>query len=314
MTLMNELVSLPGRIVRKLCRKVVVHVLGLWHRRHSQYTSMGRVALCCIAKMENEYIRHYVEYYKDLEFDNIFIYDNNDPEGERFEEVIGDYIDNGFVKVIDYRGRKIAQLSAYQDCYDRHNKEYDWIAFFDCDEFLTFADKSVDIHTFLSQKKFLPYQVMHVNWMVYGDNGQLDNDGRDVTERLITPIPFYTKGRYGTHMENEHVKSILRGGLSAIHYTTTHTPHSLYYKCCSPEGDMIVLNTPFKQINYSTLYLRHYSTKTIGEWVKNKMRRGIPDRSEDRWKSILNLDLFFHYNERTTEKEAYAKKIMGEKK
>ena len=77
---------------------------------------------------------------------------------------------------------------------------------------------------------------------------------------------------------------------------------------------MIVLNTPFKQINYSTLYLRHYSTKTIGEWVKNKMRRGIPDRSEDRWKSILNLDLFFHYNERTTEKEAYAKKIMGEKK
>ena len=58
---MNELVSLPGRIVRKLCRKVVVHVLGLWHRRHSQYTSMGRVALCCIAKMENEYIRHYVE-------------------------------------------------------------------------------------------------------------------------------------------------------------------------------------------------------------------------------------------------------------
>ena len=155
---MNELVSLPGRIVRKLCRKVVVHVLGLWHRRHSQYTSTGRVALCCIAKMENEYIRHYVEYYKDLEFDNIFIYDNNDPEGERFEEVIGDYIDNGFVKVIDYRGRKIAQLSAYQDCYDRHNKEYDWIAFFDCDEFLTFADKSVDIHTFLSQKKFLPYR------------------------------------------------------------------------------------------------------------------------------------------------------------
>ena len=307
---MNELVSLPGRIVRKLCRKVVVHVLGLWHRRHSQYTSTGRVALCCIAKMENEYIRHYVEYYKKFGFDKIFIYDNNDPDGEWFEEVISDYLASGFVEIVDYRGRKVAQLQAYQDCYGRHNREYDWMAFFDCDEFLTFADKSLDIHTFLSQKKFLPYQVMHVNWMVYGDNGQLDNDGRDVTERFITPIPFYTKGWYGTHMENEHVKSILRGGLSAIHYTTTHTPHSLYYKCCAPEGDMVALNTPFKQINYSTLYLRHYSTKTVGEWVRYKMKRGFADQSEESWKSVVNLDLFFRYNERTAEKEAYAAKVM----
>ena len=77
---------------------------------------------------------------------------------------------------------------------------------------------------------------------------------------------------------------------------------------------MVALNTPFKQINYSTLYLRHYSTKTIGEWVRNKMRRGIPDRSEESWRQVLNLDMFFRYNKRTTEKLAYAEKVMSEVK
>lgn len=41
-------------------------------------------------------------------------------------------------------------------------KQYDWIAFLDVDEFLTFADGCDDIHRFLGQKKFLPYQLMHI--------------------------------------------------------------------------------------------------------------------------------------------------------
>ena len=48
-----------------------------------------KVALCCIVKMENEYLRFFVEYYKNLHFDKIFIYDNNDVGGENLEEVIG---------------------------------------------------------------------------------------------------------------------------------------------------------------------------------------------------------------------------------
>ena len=119
--------------------------------------------------MENDYIRFFVEYYKNLHFDKIFIYDNNDIAGEKFEDVINDYIQNGFVEIIDFRGREVAQLPSYQDCYDRFNNQYDWIAFFDVDEFLTFSDGSDDIHDFLNQEKFLPYQLMHINWKVYGD-------------------------------------------------------------------------------------------------------------------------------------------------
>lgn len=285
-----------------------------YDRRWTQYTHTGKIALCCIVKMENGYIRFFVEYYKNLGFDKLFLYDNNDIDGEQLDEVIGDYIHDGFVDVIDFRGRPVAQLSAYQDCYDKYNKQYDWIAFFDCDEFLTFANAATDVHRYLRQWKFLPYQVLHVNWMVYGDNEMLDNDGRNVIERLSCPIqPFHFCSQYSDIPENNHVKSIVRGGLSLIDWIETpHTPVSKILRCCNSEGEQVDINLPFQNYNFQTLYIRHYCTKTIGEWVKNKMKRGIPDRSVMAWHDVLNLDRFFEYNKKTKEKLDYAIKVMDD--
>lgn len=44
--------------------------------------------------------------------DKIFLYDNNDNDEERFEEVIGDYINKGFVKLINWRGKR-KQIELY---------------------------------------------------------------------------------------------------------------------------------------------------------------------------------------------------------
>ena len=281
-----------------------------YERRWTRYTRTGKIALCCIAKLENEYIRFFVEYYKNLHFDKIYLYDNNDLDGERFEKVIGDYIQDGFVEKIDFRGEKVAQMRAYQDCYDKHNKEYDWIAFFDIDEFLTFEDKSTDIHSFLGQKKYLPFQVIHINWKIYGDNDLLDNDGRSVTERFenpVFPINFKTRERPW----NDHIKSIIRGGLSKVSWSATpHTIISDYYQCCNSEGVLVDINSPFQDIEFKSVFLRHYRTKTIGEWVKNKMGRGLPDRSEIDWKEALSIDQFFEYNKRTEEKTQYAQNLI----
>lgn len=283
-----------------------------YYRRWTQYPRTGKIALCCIAKLENDYIRHFVEYYKKLNFDKIYLYDNNDIDGERFDIVIGDYIRSGYVEIIDYRGKKVAQLSAYQDCYEKYNKEYSWMAFFDIDEFLTFKDGTTDAHLFLSKWKFLPYQMIHLNWMVYGDDGMLDTDGRNVIERLQNPIyPLDFHAEYDDIPENNHIKSIIRGGLPFIRWKETpHTPVSGIYHCCNPEGEKVEENSPFQDFNFGNCYIRHYSTKTIGEWVRNKMQRGIPDRSEDKWKSALNLDRFFRYNVKTKKKVQYAEELM----
>ena len=225
--------------------------------------------------MENDYIRFFVEYYQRLHFDKVIIYDNNDPDGEKFEDVINDYIQNGFVEIIDFRGREVAQLPSYQDCYDRFNNQYDWIAFFDCDEFLTFTDGNDDIHEFLSKKEFLPYQLIHINWKVYGDNEMLDNYGGNVIDRFVEPLPYDTKMLYIDIPEDNQIKSIVRGGLSYVKWKKNpHTQTSVGYHCCNPLGESVSANSPFLDYDFSVAFIRHYSTKTIGEWVKNKMKRG----------------------------------------
>ena len=63
-----------------------------------------KTALVCIAKNENRYLREFIKYHLNLGFDNIYIGDNNDPEGEWISPIIDDYIDNKKVIVINLRG------------------------------------------------------------------------------------------------------------------------------------------------------------------------------------------------------------------
>ena len=51
-----------------------------------------KICLCTNGKRENLYVREYVKHYIDYGVDKIFIYDNNEENGERFQEVINDYI------------------------------------------------------------------------------------------------------------------------------------------------------------------------------------------------------------------------------
>lgn len=308
----HKSICIKDMIIRKLknTRRIFqILMLPFWK---SQYNHTGKIALCCIAKLENDYIRFFVEYYKNLHFDKIIIYDNNDPDGERFDDVIGDYMQSQFVEVIDFRGKVSPLFEAYQDFYDRYNKEYDWIAFFDCDEFLTFADDTKDIHTFLNQKLYQPYQAIHFNWMVFGDNELLDSDGRNVIERFKNPIlPYDFKTPYRSFPENNHIRTILRGGLKGIKWIDSpHSPRNKYYRCCNPSGSPASFSSSRNSIDYNKAYIRHYSTKTIGEWVKNKMKRGDAIFTGEEGLRATSFEAFYRYNKKTEEKEKYAERLM----
>lgn len=99
-----------------------------------------KVALCCIGRLENSYIKEYVDFYLGIGVDKIFLYDNNYNGEEYFEDVINEYISNGSVEVVNFRNQSYCQLKAYQDCYDKHSSEYDWFCFFDIDEFIAFQN------------------------------------------------------------------------------------------------------------------------------------------------------------------------------
>ena len=95
-----------------------------------------KVCLCNIGKRENLYVREYISHYLKYGVDKIFIYDNNDINGEKFENVINDYIESGFVKIMNIRGKLNIQIKALQDRYRNNYNKFNWLLFFDMDEFI----------------------------------------------------------------------------------------------------------------------------------------------------------------------------------
>ena len=264
-----------------------------------------KVALCLIAKNENCYIREWVDHYYNLGIDKIYIYDNNDEDGEKFDDVISDYINNGFVKVINYRDKKFAIMKAYKECYENFNEFYDWIAFFDTDEFLTFADNSIkNIKTFLSDEKFSDAQGVCINWKLYDDNGHVYQQLIPVKQRFTNPKePFNILMPHGVPY-NAHVKVILRGGLKNIEWTPDN-PHTLIkenhnIKYVNPIGETNVAWQSIWKINYDVCWLNHYSYKTIQEYIR-KIKRG-DGISKEHQIADLKLNTFFRYNELTNDK------------
>ena len=65
---------------------------------HNAYKYI-KACLCVIGKNENLYVKEFVTYYKNLGYNHIYIYDNNDVNGERFEDVLDDEIKSNFVTI-----------------------------------------------------------------------------------------------------------------------------------------------------------------------------------------------------------------------
>jgi len=97
-------------------------------------------AICLIAKKENRYIKEFINYYQKLKINKIFLYDNNDLNGEHFEDILSKYINYNFVEIVNYRGKYKPQIQAYNHCYINNNKNYNWMAFYDSDEYLYIND------------------------------------------------------------------------------------------------------------------------------------------------------------------------------
>lgn len=65
-----------------------------------------------------------------------------------------------------------------------------------------------------------------------------------------------------------------------------------------------------KEIDFAIANIRHYFTKTIGEWIKIKQKRGLLDMDKQKASYFWGLDSFFRYNNKTEEKFRYAEILM----
>lgn len=260
-----------------------------------------RTLLCCIGRQENKYIREFVEYHKKLGFTNICLYDNNRDDEEHFEDAIGDYIDSGYVILKNWRSRELCQSQSYDDCYSTYQGEYDWFAFFDCDEFLTFKNHAT-VEEYLSQPKFNGYDVISVNWMCYGDSSIVRSpESNSVLDVYTEPIPYPTTVLFNVPI-NTWIKVMVKSGTDMkFKGCTSHFPKGKFMNC-NAQGRAILNPTRFLSYNFDEAWLRHYATKSTEDYAL-KLLRGYPDYVVDN-NQVKNLivNYYFHMNKPTEEK------------
>jgi hypothetical protein len=272
-----------------------------------------KVALICCGRLENRYAVEWVEYYKQLGIDHIYIADNNYDDEEHFEDVLQQYIDEQFVTIYNYRNVVKVQTVAYSEIYYKISGDYDWICIFDFDEFLTFT-KDKNIKEYLSRECFKGIDQILINWKSYTDNNLIYDDGRPCLERFTELLDPDRCVRNKFKRENEIVKQILRSNVKDLIIGTHITEGAdIFDRTCNNSGEPIPQENKYmlyQNINYDLAYLRHYVTKTIEEYINLKVRRGGGDITKDEFNTYYGnngLTVFFRYNKVTPEKLEFLK-------
>ena len=260
-----------------------------------------KTAVVCIARLEGNYIREFIDHYKSIGFSNVIFCDNNhDDDNEDIVSIIKDYIDDGFIIYEDYRNKVGYQMKCYDEIYKKYGKQFNALCFCDVDEHLI-LNKHKNITEFLESFPSDWEQIV-CNWAQYGDNGQIYVDySKPLKERFTEHRPN-VMSQYN-FVDEMHVKCIVKGGLPQVtfysnpHVATTPliTYHASGYRCS---------NSPFQRVDHTVAYFKHYCTKSLQEYCENKLRRGSGDRD---YKTFLMTygNRYFKINDWTEEKEKW---------
>ena len=114
-------------------------------------------------KKENKYISEFIAHYKNYGVDKIYLYDNNEVNGERFEKTIDVHISQGLIEIINYRGKQSIIYKVMNDCYYENNNNYDWLIFYELDEFISLYNYT-NINQLIKEIKFAQYQIYKFNY------------------------------------------------------------------------------------------------------------------------------------------------------
>ena len=269
-----------------------------------------KIALVTITRLGNKYLREFVEYYLNIGVDKIYFYDNNRWREENVMDVVSDYVNNGLVEVI-YFGNAEGRIQeiAYQDFYNNHGNEYDWICYFDDDEYVV-INSNENLKKFLSNPMFCDKNGVSFPMINYSDSGVIVNNKN-------TRLDVYTqiKNR-GKIWANSFYKTIIRGGLNVtyiigkyegddnIYDNSFHVPVvdlKVYNNIVDCDGNEVTYWVTMNE-TYNG-YLKHIPTGCIDDFINMKMKRCWP--GPERTDVKFDYEYFSKYNNPTNEKYQY---------
>lgn len=266
-----------------------------------------RVVICAMAKNEHNYINEWVKYYVDLGIDTIYLYDNDDLD----KPFIGDFIDKNYLdKVVikNIRGQKKPKLQhdIYTGFYAKYGKTFDWVFYVDIDEFLVGI---VNFHSWLLQPQLQNALQIRVRWKLFGDNELIERDMSKGVMETFTKSVNWSLHRNLQQKGNLEIqgKAIVRGGLDNV---VIRSPHFASFgvrdniiPSVLPSGKVCYSKVAiYEDYSHETIYLNHYMTKSLSEFIAQKM-----NRTDAVYGDNIPLNYYWRINKPTEEKLKYLK-------
>ena len=246
-----------------------------------------KVCLCVVAKLENNYIRDFVAHYQKYKIDKIFLYDNNDVDGEKMELVLSEYISTNLVEILNFRGINIKQKIIYQDCYTKNNQHFNWLLFYDVDEYI-YMGNFKSIKDYLGQFQFSNCECIYLNWMTYSDNNLMYYDNRTIFQRFTSSFKNRTYRTWG--------KSILRGNITNITFGSVHTLYNKIIRCDGKGNICRLRGYACNKPDFDNFFINHFIYRSTEEMV-NKFNKGDCVFRGPGWWSIKLSKIFSYLNE-----------------
>ena len=217
---------------------------------------------------------------------------------------------NPYVTIINIKNRIAYQSTYYLYIYNEYGYKYDWMCFFDVDEFLTLKYDNT-IQDYLSRDIFYGVDQIHINWLTYDDNDLIEYDDRPVQERFTRISNIYDKETNTSHqtMLKYGCKSIIKSGLnicSHIHTFINLNDKELITVDGNGESSYQMWGSCDAINRYNLAYLKHYATKSLNEYLYKKY-----NKIDCTHTYTYSFDYYFIINDHTVEKDKYINNYLN---
>lgn len=264
-----------------------------------------------VIKNEHEYLKEWIDYHLKLGINCIFIIEDFDSESHK--EITDQYPDNVtlFNAKTFLNKKQLQEAIRLKQCkskspqslyfkigFDYIKSKYsyiNWTFVIDNDEFLTLEKGKTLQDIFL---EFHDYDAFVIQWQCFGANNLVFKP--DYSKKGV--VETYTKPMKGKLLDNQQflVKTCYNMNKSGYLYNMHHPIDKCNW--CNTEHEFHSYNPTYKNI-----YIRHYITRSLEEYIWKKESRGQNTRQDP------NLKMFFTINpEMNDKKEEYLKLLRPE--
>lgn len=244
---------------RGILRYGLLNAAKLLYRLRRDHTQPRYyLAICAIAKNEGPYFKEWIEWHKKQGVEKFYIYDNESTDCTK--EVLAPYVKSGLVEYNYFPGYKV-QLSAYDNCFDRHRLDTRWIALIDLDEFIV-PIKDGNIPEFL--KRFEKFPAIEINWLVYGSNGEKKKKPGTMMER-------FKRHSHYEHILNRHVKSIVNPR-RIFNMIGCHEAARISGHAADSHGNPIKKNFREREPQHDVIRINHYAVRSYEEFMEKQAK------------------------------------------